>query len=321
VSIVWRYRDFARTEARGRSPRYEALAEAVADDVRVLAFLEGLPAGKRQPNLLFAAARYLLGETADIGSLRDLVGDDLREVMLTRRTQTNEVARCATLLPALAMIDGPLALLEVGASAGLTLLPDRYSYDYGNGRVVEGSDPLAPVLSCEPRGPVPVPVPARVPEVIWRAGLDLNPLDVTDEDDVRWLECLLWPGEQGRAERLAAAIATARRDPPAVHRGDLLTGVPAIAAQAPPEATLVIYHSAVLAYVDERGRREFASVVKGMGVAWLSNEEPGVVGSYDAPGGFALIRDGGQPLAVTDPHGTWVRWMALRRETVKRLGQ
>jgi hypothetical protein len=309
VSVPRRYRDFARGEAHGRSSPYEALANAVADDPLVLAFLDDLPPGKRQPNLLFAAARYLLGEPADIGSLRMLARDrrdELTEVILTRRTQTNEVARCATLLPALAMIDGPLALLEVGASAGLTLLPDRYSYDYGDGRVIEGTDPLAPVLNCRTLGPVPVP--SRVPEVIWRAGLDLNPLNVTDDDDMRWLECLLWPGEQGRADRLAAAIATARREPPTVHRGDLVTGVPAIAAEAPPEATLVIYHSAVLAYVDERGRRDFASVVKGMGVVWLSNEEPGVLGGYDTSEGYALIRDGDRPLAVTDPHGTWVRW-------------
>ena len=64
----------------------------------------------------------------------------------------------------------------------------------------------------------PVPIPAQVPEVAWRAGLDLNPLDVTDDDDVRWLECLIWPGETGRRERLAAAIETARRDPPPVRR-------------------------------------------------------------------------------------------------------
>ena len=54
----------------------------------------------------------------------------------------------------------------------------------------------------EARGPVPLP--GRVPDVAWRAGLDLNPLDVTSADDVRWLQCLLWPGETGRQERLAA---------------------------------------------------------------------------------------------------------------------
>ena len=160
-----------------------------------------------------------------------------------RRTQTNEPARCATLLPALAQLPPPLALIEVGASAGLTLLPDRYSYDYAGYRLA-GSDPDAPTLRCQPRGPVPRP--AGIPAITWRAGLDLNPLDVTSDDDVRWLSCLVWPGEGDRQERLAAAIAIARRNPPAVHRGDLRADLPALAAQAPAGATLVIYHTAVL---------------------------------------------------------------------------
>jgi hypothetical protein len=313
VLIAQRYRAFAHNDARGRSPLYETLAESVADDDRVLAFLDELPSAKRQPNLLFAAARYLLGQPPDIESIRALVvggGADLREVMLARSTQTNEAARCATLLPALAAIDGPLALLEVGASAGLTLLPDRYSYDFGDGHAIAGTDPLAPVLTCRPLGPVPIP--SRVPEVIWRAGLDLNPLDVMDEGDVRWLECLLWPGEPGRAERLAGAVDTARRDPPTLYRGDLTSDVAAIAALAPPEATLVIYHSAVLNYVDQRGRRDFELVVRGLGARWLSNEGARVVGGYDgqdADDGFVLVADGDRPLAVTDPHGTWVRWL------------
>jgi uncharacterized protein DUF2332 len=187
------YRLFARLEARGRSPHYEALATAVAGDRPILEFLLSLPPDKRQPNLLFAAARYLLGAVADLGSLRMLIGGrrpDLADLMLARRTQTNEPARCAVLLPALALLPQPLALLEVGASAGLTLLPDRYSYDYAGHRI-SGTDPGAPVLACDPRGAVPLP--ERVPEVAWRAGLDLNPLDVTDADDVRWLECLVWP--------------------------------------------------------------------------------------------------------------------------------
>jgi len=48
------------------------------------------------------------------------------------------------------------------------------------------------------------------------------PLDITRDDDTRWLSCLVWPGEGDRAQRLEAAIASARRDPPAVHPGDML---------------------------------------------------------------------------------------------------
>jgi hypothetical protein len=120
-----------------------------------LRFLGSLPPDKRQPNLLFAAARYLLGVPADTGRLRALVSQNragLSEVMLARRTQTNESARCATVLPALAQLLLPLAPIEAGASAGLTLLIDRYSYDYAGHRIA-GQDPLVPTLRCEPRGP------------------------------------------------------------------------------------------------------------------------------------------------------------------------
>jgi hypothetical protein len=126
------YREFAE-DARGRSPAYESLAQSVADDSAILRYLDSLPPEKRQPNLLFAAARYLLGDI-DMIRLRALVRRnraELAEVMLARRTQTNDPARCATLLPALAQLPSPLALIEVGASAGLTLLVDRYTYDYG----------------------------------------------------------------------------------------------------------------------------------------------------------------------------------------------
>ncbi len=311
ASTAENYRAFA-LEALGRSALYAELATAVAGDPVVLAFLDSLPAAKRQPNLLFAAACYLLGEPADLSALRTLIRDrrdKLISTMLTRRTQTNEPARCATLLPALALLPEPLALLEVGASAGLTLLVDRYSYDY-DGHLVQGTDPRAPVLACQPRGQVPLP--ARVPEVAWRAGLDLNPLDVTDEDDVRWLECLLWPGETGRRERLAAAIETARRDPPRVYRGDLLTDVPALADQAPAGATLVIYHSAVLAYVDGPQRAAFADLVRTLNAVWISNEGAGVVPGVEVPrrvgGPFILARDT-TPAALTDGHGTWLHWL------------
>ena len=100
ADVVRAYRAFARLEAHGRSPAYEALASAVAEDAGIVRFVASLPAAKRQPNLLFAAARYLLGAPAGIGSLRDLVRDspaELAAVMRARRTQTNEPARCAVL--------------------------------------------------------------------------------------------------------------------------------------------------------------------------------------------------------------------------------
>ena len=313
LSVAENYRAFA-DEARGRSPRYEFLAGAVAEDPAVLRFLGSLPPEKRQPNLLFAAARYLRDEPASLGWLAALVREDpgaLAGVMLARRTQTNEPARCATLLPALARLPPPLALIEVGASAGLTLLADRYSYDYAGHRIA-GRDPLAPTLRCEPRGPVPLP--ARLPEITWRAGLDLSPLDVTSDDDVRWLSCLVWPGEGDREQRLAAAIATARRDPPVVHRGDLLTDLPALAAQAPAAATLVVYHSAVLAYVTPEDRERFAATVRDLPAVWLSSEGPGIVpGLLPVPpcdgAPFVLARDGRTPLALADGHGTWLHWL------------
>ena len=153
------YRRFARHEAAGRSPAYERLAYAVAEDSVVLMFLADLPPPKRQPNLLFGVARYLLGSPASPASLSELVAErpnDLAAVMQARRTQTNEAARCAVLLPALASLPQPLALLEVGAAAGLTLLPDVYSYDY-DGHCVAGLDPEAPTISCRVRGSAPLP--------------------------------------------------------------------------------------------------------------------------------------------------------------------
>ena len=311
TAVARTYREFGRLEARGRSAAYEALAESVADDTALVSFIASLPPEKRQPNLLFAAARYLLGVPPAIGPLRELASQsraELTQVILTRRTQTNEPARCAVLLPALAQLPQPL--IEAGASAGLNLLVDRYSYDYAGHRLT-GLDPDAPVLRCEPRGPVPLP--ARIPAISWRAGLDLNPLDVTRADDARWLSCLVWPGEGDRAQRLQAAIASARRDPPAVHRGDMLTGLPSLVARAPADATLVIYHTSALWYLPAEQREQFAGTVRGLGATWLSSEPPGVVPGTEGPardGHTCVLARDGRGIAMADSHGTFLRWLA-----------
>ena len=199
----------------------------------------------------------------------------------------------------------PLALVEVGASAGLCLYPDRYGYDYG--RVVL---PGAPTFRCV-ASPT-TPLPDKKVEVVWRAGLDLNPLDVTDPDDRAWLDALVWPGEEHLREQLHAAAAVAAADPPYLVRGDLLADLPALIARAPRDATLVVFHTAVLAYVDDPAdRRRFAEMVPSHAV-WLANEAPeripGLDPDADHPDGLFLLCRNGRPVARTDPHGSRIDW-------------
>ena len=307
------YRAFAG-ESAGESPRYSALAAAVAGDRDVLAFLADLPAGKRHPTLFLAALRFLGGVPADGAELHDRVAADaerLRATVLDRATQTNEPARCAALLPALAAIDGPLALVEVGASAGLCLYPDRYGYRYDDRPV----GPPGPVLlRCATSGGVPVPT--AVPEVVARIGVDLAPLDVTDPDDLAWLRALVWPGpvEAERLQRLDAAAAIAAREPPQLLTGDLLDRLPDALALVPAGATPVVLHTAVLPYVDEARRTAFVDRVRGLPVRWIAQEGAGMVPGTGAPypggwGPYFVLSLDGRPLARTAPHGGRVDWL------------
>jgi hypothetical protein len=311
--LAARYQRFAEVEARGSSPLYEALALGVASDTFALEFLAALPKPKRQPNLLFAAVRHVCGMPVDWPMFRTMLRDhaaEIRATMLQRQTQTNEPGRCATLLPVLARLPQPLALLEVGAAAGLCLLPDRYGYDYG-GRALAPPCHEAPVFACSANAATPIPECHVC--ISWRLGLDLHPLSVANSAHTVWLETLVWPEHSARLERLRAAVAVARRDPPHVAQGDLLQNFVSCARQAPAAATLVVFHSAVLAYVaDATVREEFASAVRRSGAVWISNETPGVFRSIVAPrgprGAFLLSVDG-LPRAWTDPHGNWIEWI------------
>ena len=304
------YLAFARGQAAGVSPSYEALALAVVEDEAVVALLAELPRGKQQPNLLFGVARHLGGPVTSPAAFCAWVGQrwaDVRPELLARTTQTNEAGRCATLLPVLAGMPGPLALLEVGASAGLCLYPDRYRYDYGQGVVGRGD---GPVLACDWRRPGPPPT--SIPDVVWRAGLDLRPLDVTDEDDLHWLECLIWPEQDARRERLRQAAEVVRAEPPLLATGDLVVDLPSLAGQAPSDATLVVFHTAVLGYVDPQGRHRFADAVRGLPGHWIANEHPTLLEGLvrapstqpeaEGPEPFLTALDG-IPVGWSGPHG------------------
>ncbi|MBM7784606.1 DUF2332 domain-containing protein [Tenggerimyces flavus] len=303
------YATFAAQEARGVSPTYERLSLAVAQSDELLALLETLPEGKRQPNLLYGVVRFLRGPVDEPDAFVDYAVTHWPTVsgeMRVRATQTNEAGRCTALLPVLAKLPQPLALLEVGASAGLCLYPDQYGYRYGDHVVGTGT----PVLECDASGLVP---PTTLPKVVWRGGLDLNPLDVTSADDVAWLEALIWPEHTHRRARFVAAAKVAAADPPRLVRGDLVDDLPALAAEAPSDATLVVFHTSVLYQVPPDRRRAFADVVRDLDCHWIANEAADVLPYDNLPDPpnealHNLLALDGTPLAWGRSHGQSLVW-------------
>ncbi|WP_202923287.1 DUF2332 domain-containing protein [Nesterenkonia haasae] len=320
------YRHFADVEAAPVSALYAAWAAAVADDHQVLELVLELEPPKRQPNLLFAAARVHGVPLLEWSQAREvLIGrwDAISATMRQRRTQTNEAGRIAVLNLAFAQIAAetgqPLAVIEVGCSAGLCLYPDAWPIRYtAAGNTPHDAALLAPTgaltssaeLQCQLRG---VEAPGGLPEVAWRAGIDLNPLDLTEDADRQWLEALVWPGMEYRLDRIAAGARLVAADPPVLRAGDLNEILPELLAEVPQGTVPVVFHSAVLVYLPAMERERFVQQVRDSGARWVSNEGLGVVPKIanqlpqEDPerSGFILALDG-EPIARTGPHGQYL---------------
>jgi hypothetical protein len=330
------FRLFAE-QCRPGSALYAYLSLRIADDEELIALACHTRPGQPPPNMLFGAAHHLLmggldhplagfyptmGGLAQLGeplfaAFRDLClahAAALRPLLETRITQTNETRRCAYLLPAfqtVADLSGrPLALLEIGPSAGLNMLWDRYCYDYGDLQV---GDPASPVrIITELVGNARPPIPAQPPAVGWRLGVELNPLDLGNADTVRWLEALIWPENTARLARLRAAIAMARATPPPIVAGDALELLPALMAEAPAEAALCIYHTHVIYQFSREGRAQLDAILGEasrarplyrLGCEGMSVEHPQLVLTVYAEG-----RSEERLLASASGHGDWVQW-------------
>lgn len=325
VGVAELYLEYAHRWFTGNSELYRQWAEGVAESATLPELIAGLPAPKRQPNLVFAAARFHGCPDEPFGFLERYLRTHwpaIRSIIMGHATQTNEAGRCATLLPALAMVAAqeqrPLALIEVGPSAGLCLLPDLYSYSYDGAPALGTGSPL---LRCSTTGNPPLP--RALPDIAWRAGVDLNPLDGTDPDTVAWLRALVWPGQEERLAQLDAALATLAAlksgilegvaGPPLLLAGDLNERVADLVDAAPRHAVPVVMHSAVLAYLDEARRSAFAQTIASLGCRWISNESFFMDASNQTRGGtdanrFILSLDG-VPLARTGQHGAQLDWL------------
>jgi hypothetical protein len=245
----------------------------------------------------------------DVGNALTAERPFLTRFTAEQDVQTNEVQRAWGLLPGfLSIADGrPFDLLELGPSAGLNLVWDRYRYRYSTG--AWGNGPLE--LAGADRIPPPPELFGRTVEVARRRGIDLSPVDATTEHGARLLQAFVWADQADRLERLRSAIEILRADPPALLRGDYVESLPALLADRREGTQLVVFQTASTMYVDRSGIDKLRGALE-----HASRRDPIVyLGTGRAPDddGYSLDVErfpGGEltRLAVFDFHGEWLDW-------------
>lgn len=246
--------------------------------------------------------------------------EELRALLPGARLQTNEVTRCANLLPAFELIARrtkrrPLALIEIGCSAGLNLRWDRYGYHYGRTTAGDLTSPVQ--LHCTLHEDVMPPLPLAMPPIAQRIGIDLSPLDPSRERDVRWLRSCIWPEELERYQLLEAALNLAPTIPCQILAGDAVEILPDLLAQVPEEQTLCLWHSYALrqgpAQVRSRLEALLLQASQTRPLFRLSLEVEPMQGGWPRLELFTY-REGRvarwEWLATCDFHGQAMRWLA-----------
>ncbi|HVV24984.1 MAG TPA: DUF2332 domain-containing protein [Pseudonocardiaceae bacterium] len=344
-----RLRDFATEEAAPESPLYAHLAAAAAEDDDVAGLLTAAEPGYARATLLFAAVHRLViaDPICDLAHYYPTVGgeygvdgatwptfrsfvldraDKVREIVGTRTTQTNEVRRAALLYPAVARVakaaGGPIGLLEVGTSAGLLLGLDRYGYRYqaADGEQVAAGPAKAPlVLNCVfnlADGAKRPPLPKNV-KVAAKVGLDRSPVDLTDEEQLAWLEACVWADQPERVRLLNQAASAQAKDRPTFVTGDVVADLGKAVDLVPADLPLVVFNSHVLPYVPAEDRLAFIDALRDLSTSrdlwWISQESYEAGLRYVLPDRVDLAYDrarGGTPLGTLG----LVRWRDGRPE-------
>jgi len=324
----------------GSSPLYEQISRRVSEDPELLSLALRARKSELSPNLFFGAVHYVLlrGTQHQLANFYPSMSEstirqddpypffrsfclenkrEIEDLISTHRVQTNEVQRCTCLMPAYSIAhrrsSKPLSIVDLGASAGLHLLWDHYSYDYGDGK--RFGNPNSPVqLTCSLRGNISPPFPDRLPPIAYRVGIDLNPIDVNNPEMMLWLKALVWPEHRKRTETLNSAIELAKQIPPTVIRGDILTVLPEVVSKIPVETTVCISHSHVVYQFPKELRERFFSVLNECGARrdifqvsyewWPGRDKPELELSTFEKG----VKQQ-QLLAYCSPHGEWMQWV------------
>lgn len=323
------------------SPLYAHLSQYVATDQDILRLLVNADRATQVSNLLFGAVHYLLlrgeehplrafyssltrqpGAPHDASSaFRDFClqhAAEIEHLVTTKRVQTNEVQRCTGLLPAFSLIyqrtqPTPLSLIEIGSSAGLHLLWDKYGYHYA--RVGAKGDLNSEVqLHCSLVGQKIPHFPDGLPRVQSRTGIDINPIDIENEDEIRWVRALIWPEQTDRAELFEHAIGIARRDPPPIVAGNAADVLLEVVSTVPPDTVLCIFHSYTLNQCPENIRdqilRNIEEVAKSrevfrISLEWYGGQKQPQLELYS----YTATSTRNELLAYCESHGRSMEWL------------
>jgi hypothetical protein len=303
------YRQFGEVDAAETSPLYGRVAVALSESGEALRAIETAPVRKRHPTVILAAlhdlalagrapalaAAYAAADaSAAAGAAIDTLlrmTDSVVAIAVRRPRRDNETGRCTVLYPAIAEAArragaNAVGLIDVGCSAGLNLNVDRVGITYSNGQSL--GDPSSPVqMSSSIVGDRPIPARA-MPKVVARVGVDLDPVDVTDADDARWLRACLWPDQRERTAMLEAEMALAATAPPLLLQGDAVEVLPDALARVPADALPVVTTTWALSRFPLESRLRFLQrldeAAVGRAVAWVSVEGVGVAPAIPALG-------------------------------------
>ncbi|MCV0394540.1 MAG: DUF2332 family protein [Rhizobiaceae bacterium] len=260
---------------------------------------------------------------ADPTTLAAIVGqtlgrhDELIANFLDSPPQTNEVGRSAMLLPGFLAIARstrrPLALCEIGASAGLNLVFDRFSYRYGDAEWGDADSTVR--LRPDIDGTAP-PLDGAL-EIVGRAGCDIAPVNLNDDAARMRLLSYVWPDQHDRLERARGAIALARTAGIELAQCDAAAFLRGALAARPPEAAFVLFHSIMWQYMPQATQAAITTAMAEAGegavpeapVAWL-RMEPGLISEPFATLSLTLWPGGEtHSLARCDYHGRWIDWI------------
>ncbi len=230
--------------------------------------------------------------------------------------QTNEAGRSAGVMGALLWLArrlGPrFELNELGASAGINSMLDRFAFDLGGTLAGRPDSPLRVVP--EWRGPPP---PAAPVDIIAIRGCDRAPVDLTDPVAAQRLKAYVWSDSPERMARLDAAITLARAKPPRLDRADAADWTCArLIAPQEADCTRVVFHSIVWQYLPEASRAAITAGIEAAGaqasatrrLAWVRLETNRTTFRHELsvrywPGGAEDVM-----LGTGHAHGAWFEW-------------